>query len=78
MATAYGQVTTATVKGTVTDPSGAAIPNASLKLENTSRGVSRTAVASADGRFSFDFVGVGTYQLTISLMFIKEPLSSTL
>ena len=66
MAPANGQVTTATVKGTVTDPSGAAIPNASLKLENTSRGVSRTAVASADGRFSFDFVGVGTYQLTVS------------
>ena len=66
MAPANGQVTTATVKGTVTDPSGAAIPTASLKLENTSRGVSRTAVASADGRFSFDFVGVGTYQLTVS------------
>jgi hypothetical protein len=66
MAPASGQITTATINGTVTDPSGAAIPNASLRLENTSRGVSRTAVSSGDGRYSFDFVGVGTYQLTVS------------
>src|ERR1700676_717409 len=66
MAPASGQITTATINGTVTDPSGAAIPDASLRLENTSRGVSRTAVSSGDGRFSFDFIGVGAYQLTVS------------
>ena len=63
---AYGQLTTATVTGTVTDASGAAIPGASLTLENLSRGATRTAVADTAGRFSFDFVQVGTYRLTVS------------
>src|ERR1035437_915080 len=63
---AHAQLTTATVSGTVTDASGAAIPAAALRLENTSRGVERTAVSGAGGRFSFDFVAVGTYRLTAS------------
>jgi hypothetical protein len=64
--TAHGQLTTATVSGTVTDASGAAIPSASLRLENVSRAVAREAVSGTDGRFSFDFVAVGTYRLTVS------------
>jgi hypothetical protein len=49
-----------------TDATGAAVPNAALKLEETSRGVSRTAVSNADGRFSFDFVAIGNYKLTVA------------
>jgi hypothetical protein len=63
---AYGQLTTATLRGTVEDASGAAIPNADVRLENISQGVSRNAVTGADGRFSFDFIVVGTYRLEIS------------
>ena len=63
---AYGQLTTATVTGTVTDPSGGPIPDAGVTLVNLSRGATRTAVADAAGRFSFDFVQVGTYRLTVS------------
>lgn len=63
---ANGQLTTATVRGTVTDQSGAAIPGAALTLENLTRGASRTAVSDNGGRFSFDFVAVGSYRLTVS------------
>ena len=63
---ADAQLTTATVTGTVTDASGAAIPDAMLSLENVGRGVIRTATSGAGGRFSFDFVAVGTYRLTAS------------
>jgi carboxypeptidase family protein/TonB-dependent receptor-like protein len=63
---AYAQLTTATLRGTVEDSSGGAIPGAEVKLENLSQGVSRTAVTGEDGRFSFDFVVVGTYRLEIS------------
>jgi len=45
----------ATVTGTVTDASGAAIPGVALKLENTNTGTSLAAVADQAGRFSFDF-----------------------
>ena len=63
---AYGQLTTATVTGTVTDASGAAIPGTSLTLENTTRGAIRTAVSDQSGRFFFDFVQVGSYKLTVA------------
>ncbi|MGD1096181.1 MAG: TonB-dependent receptor, partial [Bryobacteraceae bacterium] len=66
MSQAHAQLTTATVSGIVTDASGAAIPGANLRLESLSRGVARTAVAGPDGRFSFDFVAVGAYRLTVS------------
>src|SRR5277367_5470255 len=62
----YAQQNTATVTGTVRDSSGAAIPAASINLENTNRGVSRTATADQSGFFSFDFVVIGTYRLTVS------------
>jgi hypothetical protein len=63
---ANGQLTTATLTGTITDGSGAAVPGASLKLDNITRGTSRTAVADGGGRFSFDFVPVRAYRLTVS------------
>ncbi|HTM11862.1 MAG TPA: carboxypeptidase-like regulatory domain-containing protein, partial [Bryobacteraceae bacterium] len=63
---AYGQLSTATVRGTITDASGAGIPGAALNLENTTRGASRTAVSDENGRFSFEFVPVGSYRLTVS------------
>src|SRR3954462_15782694 len=66
MSQAYGQLTTATVRGTVTDATGAAIPGAALTLENVTRGVSRTGVSDASGRFSFDFIPVGNYRLTVA------------
>ena len=66
MSQAYGQLTTATVTGTVTDATGAAIPGAALSLENTTRGAVRTAVSDSSGRFSFDFVQVGSYRLTVT------------
>ena len=62
----YGQLTTATVRGTVTDATGAAIPGATLTLDNLTRGASRTGVSDASGRFSFDFVQVGSYRLTVT------------
>ena len=63
---AYGQLTTATVRGTVTDATGAAIPGATLTLENVAQGASRTGVSDVSGRFSFDFVPVGNYRLSVS------------
>ena len=66
MSQAYGQLTTATVRGTVTDATGAAIPGATLSLDNLARGASRTGTSDASGRFSFDFVQVGSYRLTVT------------
>jgi Carboxypeptidase regulatory-like domain/TonB dependent receptor len=63
---ANAQLTTATVTGTITDVSGAAIPGAAVKLENVNTGTSLAATTDQAGRFSFDFVPVGSYRLTAS------------
>jgi hypothetical protein len=52
------------LSGTVTDPSGAVIPNATVTIVNLENGTSRDAVADADGRYTFLQAQPGKYKLT--------------
>jgi len=58
--------TTAALSGTVSDPSGARIPNATVKLTNPENGVTRAGTTSASGEFSFALLVQGTYTLEVS------------
>lgn len=63
--TAYPQSITGTLTGTVTDPSGAVIPQANIVLTNTdSRDVRRT-ITNTEGYFSFAAVPAGNYELRV-------------
>ena len=62
----FAQVNTARITGTVIDTSGSTIPGALAKLENLNTNVTRTAISESDGRFTFDFVSMGSYRLMIS------------
>jgi hypothetical protein len=53
-----------TVRGTVTDPSGAVIPNASVHLTNDVSGFDRTATTDGVGQFSFPNVPFNPYKIT--------------
>jgi hypothetical protein len=53
--------TTATLSGTVQDPSGAVIPGASVTLVNEATQDSRVATADASGYFAFPSLVPGTY-----------------
>ncbi len=55
-----------TVSGTVTDPSGAVIPNATVRLSNGVSGFSRTTTTNATGEFSFTAVPFNPYQIDVS------------
>jgi hypothetical protein len=55
----HGQATTATVLGTVTDPSGAAIPGATVQVRNTGTSQTQETVTDAQGRFQIPELGVG-------------------
>lgn len=57
------QVSTASLNGTVLDPSGAAVPNAKVTVQNDATGLTRTSEANGNGAFSFDFLPIGTYTL---------------
>lgn len=57
---------TASIQGTVQDPSGAVLPNATLVLTNTSTQVKRTATTDASGIYSFPNIDIGNYNLTVT------------
>ena len=56
---------TATVSGTITDQTAAAIPGATVTLEGP--GGSRTAISGSSGEYSFTNLANGSYKVTASL-----------
>ena len=56
----------ATISGTVTDASGAVVPNATISLTNPATSQARQTVSNASGIYSFENVGVGTFNLSAS------------
>ncbi|HWQ55925.1 MAG TPA: TonB-dependent receptor [Bryobacteraceae bacterium] len=60
----FAQATDANLVGTVMDPSGGGIPNATVTLENVATGVKYTAVADSNGLYRFNNVPVGQYNVT--------------
>src|SRR3977135_2973420 len=56
-----------TLTGIVSDPSGAVVPNASVKLRDAGSGSERTTVTDNQGYYTFASVPVGTYILTVEL-----------
>ncbi len=57
---------TATLAGTVSDPSGARIPKATVKLTNPENGVTRVFTTGPTGEFSFALLPASTYTLEAS------------
>lgn len=58
-------VTTANLGGTVTDPSGAIVPGATVKLTSPESGISRSLTSDQSGRYSFIQLPPSTYTLSI-------------
>jgi hypothetical protein len=61
-----GQVNTATVTGTVNDPSAAAIPGANIEARNEQTGIRATTNSNTEGRFTLSDLPIGTYDFTVS------------
>jgi len=64
---AGAQLYTASITGTVTDPSGAAVAAAHVTLVDLEKGYSFTAVTDAEGRYLFRQVVPSTYQLSVEV-----------
>jgi hypothetical protein len=60
------QTATATVTGTVTDPTGAPIPNAQITVQATTTRLTYRATTSDDGGYTVPLVPVGSYDVTVS------------
>jgi hypothetical protein len=62
----FGQVTTSgSIVGTVTDPTGAVVPNATVTAKNKSTGKESTATTSDSGNFNIPQVSSGVFTITV-------------
>jgi hypothetical protein len=62
---AIGQVTTATIIGTVSDSNGGQIPNAKVTARNVETGLTRSVMTGEDGNYRIEFLPVGNYSIEI-------------
>ncbi len=63
----YAQVAgTASLQGTITDSTGAVIPNAAITLTNTATQIKRSATSDGSGLYNFPNVAIGTYSLSVT------------
>ena len=65
-AAAYGQTFNGSVRGTIQDPSGAAVPGAVVLLSDTSTHQTRTGISDAHGDYAFNELRPSTYTLHVS------------
>ena len=62
----FAQGVTATILGTITDTSGAAIPGANIQVKNVSTGQTTTSQSDGQGRYRVPDLPVGNYQVQAS------------
>jgi hypothetical protein len=64
--TSFGQTTTATITGTVTDPSGAVVPSAKVSVTSETEGTVRDVLTGSTGVFTVPNLNVGRYRLQVT------------
>src|SRR5438105_10222937 len=55
-----------TILGTVTDPNGAVVPNATVTAKNVGTGLERTVTTDGEGNYTIAELPIGTYQVKVS------------
>ena len=63
---------TASITGTVTDSSGAAIPNARVQVSNAEHGIVHTGKTNESGDYLFASLPIGSYDVTVSAEGFKK------
>jgi len=61
-----GQTFRGTILGSVTDPSGAFVAGATVKVRNLATGIERATVTSGDGSYRVPELPTGTYSVTVT------------
>jgi len=62
----------ATIVGTVTDPTGAAVPNAKISVIRTETGISREVTTTSDGQYVISNLNIGNYNLSVEAAGFKK------
>src|SRR5262245_3030306 len=72
----WSQANSATFHGTVTDPTGAVVPRATVTLTNEDTQAPLVTTTGDGGDFAFTFVPAGVYTLRIELRGFKSHIST--
>ena len=70
------QKTSGTIRGIVTDPSGAVVANVPVSIKDNATGLERTVITNSQGEYIAPEVAVGTYTVTVKAPNFKEAVSS--
>lgn len=68
----FGQTETATLSGTITDPSGAVIPGAAVHLTNVETGITASTTSNASGLYVFASLRPGHYRMVVEKAGFKQ------
>src|ERR1700682_2322 len=66
----------ASIKGIVTDPSGAPVPAATVTTKNTGTGAERSAITDDGGRYQIVWLAVGQYEVAVTKPGFQEAIRS--
>src|SRR5438445_3462031 len=72
----FGQAVTGALVGTVTDASGATVPNGKVTITDTNTGVSRSATSNESGNFGFADLPPDKYSVSVEVQGFKKFVSS--
>src|SRR5216684_9059071 len=72
--TMWAQVYSSSLTGLVTDPSGAGVPGAGVKLTDVNKGYDYTAQTNESGRYLLRSLPPGTYRLTATAAGFKASV----
>src|SRR5215469_10628345 len=71
----FAQQNYGTILGTVTDPTGAVIPDAKITVTNTATALSREAVTDKDGFFQVLSLPIGSYTVAVEKAGFKKQVT---
>ncbi len=72
----FGQIVNASLTGTVTDPTGAAIPDAGVSATDTATAIVTKTTSDATGAYNFPSLHPSTYTLTVEKTGFKSTVLS--
>src|SRR3974377_2155250 len=70
------QKTTGTIRGVVTDPSGAVVANVPVTVASMETGQERTVMTNTQGEYIAPELNVGVYKVTVKAPNFKEAVAA--
>ncbi len=74
----WAQTVQGVITGTITDPSGAVVPNATVTITNPATNFSQSTTTGSDGSYRFSLVPPGTYTIDVKAANFGEVRASGL